>query len=62
MKKQTDAVAMTIRFPKRLKANLEKQAREERRSLNQHIVVVLEKAMEEGGVTTMPRREAVAMV
>lgn len=40
--KQEEKVPYNLRMPKKLKARLEKRAREEKRSLNQYIVLTLE--------------------
>jgi hypothetical protein len=40
--KQEKTVPYNLRIPARLKTQLEKQAKSERRSLNQHIIVTLE--------------------
>jgi len=39
---QEKKVPYNLRMPEKLKARLEKEARKERRSLNQYIVLVLE--------------------
>jgi len=45
MTKQDEIIAYNLRIPKKLKTKAEKQAKAEKRSLNQHIVHILESVL-----------------
>jgi len=54
--KNEQTVPYNLRLPKKLKTRLEKQAKDEKRSLNQQLIVMLERS-----VDSERKKEAVAV-
>jgi hypothetical protein len=58
--KDKKVIPYNLRLPERLKNKLEKRAREEKRSLNQQIIFVLERFSDESLIEVTPKTESLA--